>query len=142
MVNLHSHDYNAELGDIDNLRSFEEKFPEEFQYFEKGLIKYMRYVEELESGTIVEEPKRQSAKTLMELETDDTGYPLLPSAVSDPTKDRLEYQKRLIRSFLTNHYRKWVHFPRRRLSMLILLRVCLWPAGGEISMAIVCLKAN
>ena len=83
-----SHDYNAELGDIPNLRPFEEKFPEEFQDFEKGFIKYMRYVEELESGTIVEEPKRQSAKTLVELETDDTGYPLLPGAGSDPTKDR------------------------------------------------------
>jgi len=142
MSTLHSHDYNGELGDIPNLRGFEEKFPQEFQDFEMAFIKYMRYVEELQNGTIVEEPKRQSAKTLIELEMDGAGYPVLPAAGSDPTKDRLEYQKRLIRSFLTHHYRKLIQFPRRRLCMLIVLRVCLRPAGGEISMAIVCLKAT
>ena len=119
MCTLHSHDYNGELGDIANLRPFEEKFPQEFQDFEMAFIKYMHYVEELQNGTIVEEPKRQSAKILIELEMDDAGYPVLPAAGSDPTKDRLEYQKRLIRSFLTHHYRKLIQFPRRRLFMLI-----------------------
>ena len=82
-------------------------------------MEYMRYVDELDNGTIVEEPKRQSAKTLIELEMDGAGYPVLPAAGSDPTKDKLEYQKQLIRSFLTHHYRKLIQFPRRRLFMLI-----------------------
>ena len=84
-----------------------------------AFIKYMHYVDELANGTIVEEPKRQSAKTLIELETDGAGYPVLPAAGSDPTKDKLEYQKRLMQSFLTHHYRKSIQFLRRRLFMLI-----------------------
>ncbi len=142
MFILHSHDYNAELGNIPHLQSFEEKFPQEFQDFERGFIKFMHYVEELESGIIVKEPKRQLVKTFIELNTDNSGYPILPGPDSDPTKDGLEYQKRLLRSFLTTHYSKCIHFRHRRYCVLMLARVCMWSAGGEISLAIICHQAD
>ena len=87
MFILHSHDYNAELGNIPHLQSFEEKFPQEFQDFERGFIKFMHYVEELESGIIVEEPKRQSVKTFIELNTIivDIRYCLVPTPIQRRT---------------------------------------------------------
>src|SRR6266700_3611923 len=66
---------------------------------------------------------------LIELNTDNRGYPILPGPNSDPTKDGLEYQKRLLRSFLTNHYSKCIHCRHRWYCVLMLARVCMWSAG-------------
>lgn len=99
-----SHDYNPEIGGLSNLLSFEEKFPEAFKIYEKAFVSYMKYVEEVQNGTVVEETQRRPVKSLIELRTDDSGFPLLPPAVSDPIKDILDYQKHLVRSFLTMHY--------------------------------------
>lgn len=104
-VSNNSHDYNPELGDIPNLLSFEEKYPEDFKVCEAGFVKYMQYVEDMQQGTAIEEePKRRPSKTMIDLPTDDDGYPILPNASSEPSKDILEYRKRLIRSFVTAHY--------------------------------------
>lgn len=105
-----SHDYNPDIGDLPNLLTLEEKFPEAFKSYEKAFVMYMKYVEEVKNGTVVEETQRRPVKSLMELRTDDSGFPLLPPAVADPPKDVLEYQKHLIRSFLTAHYSTDIFF--------------------------------
>jgi hypothetical protein len=103
-----SHDYNPEIGNLPNLLRFEDKFPEAFKLCEEGFIQYMNYVAEVQAGTIVEEVRRRPGKTLIELATDEEGYPILPDAGTDPATNVLDYHKRLIRSFLTAHYGKAV----------------------------------
>ena len=103
-----SHGYNPDIGDL-NLLSFAEMFPEEFKIFEKAFVQYMKYVGEVQAGNVTEEARHRPVKSLLELRTDDQGFPLLPPAASDPTKDTLDYQKHLMRSFLTAHYSK-IHF--------------------------------
>lgn len=103
--------------------------------YEMAFIQYMQYVSEVQDGTVNEEIQRQPVKSLMELRADDLGFPVIPPALSDPTKDILDYQKHLIRSFLRAHYSK-IQF----LSEVDILkrrnRTSMWPAGGTISLAI------
>ena len=99
-----SHDYNPSIGDLPNLLSFEEKFLDAFAMYKKAFVQYMQYVSEVQDGTSTEDMQRRPVKSLMELRTNDLGFPILPPAVSDPKKDTLDYHKQLVRSFLTAHY--------------------------------------
>lgn len=49
--------------------------------------------------------KKRRAKVVIDLETDADGYPLLPSSLVH-LPSSLEGRKQLIRSFVTDHYRK------------------------------------
>ena len=134
-----SHDYNPGIGGLPNLLSFEEKFPDAFKVYETAFVQYMQYVSEVQDGTGTEEIQRRPVKSLMELRADDLGFPVLPPAVSDPTKDILDYQKHLIRSFLTAHYSK-IQFLSEVDILKRMNRTSMWPAGGTISLAILCNK--
>ncbi|KIM34623.1 hypothetical protein M413DRAFT_33151 [Hebeloma cylindrosporum] len=63
----------------------------------------MRYIQEVATGAVVEDiSKVRSSSTLIDLELDVKGFPILP-----PTTDGkgLAYMKRVVRSFVTAHYR-------------------------------------
>jgi hypothetical protein len=72
-----------------------------------ALKEYAAYVTEMESGEAPEAaaagPAR--ARPRMTLEHDSAGFPMMPERTDDDDMEGLEYQKRVIRSFLTDHYR-------------------------------------
>ena len=72
--------------------------------YEKAFVQYMQYVSEVQDGTSTEDMQRRPVKSLMELQTNDLRFPILPPAISDPKNDTLDYHKQLVRSFLTTHY--------------------------------------
>jgi len=98
-----SHDFNASLGKV-KVQSFRDKHPDAVAEFQNAWIEYMKYCYRIESGEEVDAvaPNRP-ANTLVELDRDVKGYPLLPPAREG---DGLAYMKKLIRSFVTAHYRE------------------------------------
>ncbi|KAF8816369.1 hypothetical protein BYT27DRAFT_7208515 [Phlegmacium glaucopus] len=97
-----NHDYNENHGKI-KVQSFEAKYPEAVEEFKAAWVEYMAYCYEVESGEQVESVAQSRATTaLIELERDVKGFPLLPNSC---VGDTLAFIKKLIRSFITAHYR-------------------------------------
>lgn len=95
------HDFNEFLGKV-KVESFIEKFPEAVEDFRKAWIDYMKYCYQVESGVEVESvSENKSASVIIELDRDAKGYPLVPQEGGN-----LINMKRIIRSFITAHYRK------------------------------------
>jgi hypothetical protein len=95
------HDFNEFLGKV-KVKSFVEKFPEAVENFRKAWIDYMKYCYQVESGVEVESvSENKSASVIIELDRDAKGYPLVPQEGGN-----LINMKRIIRSFITAHYRK------------------------------------
>ncbi|KAF8801180.1 hypothetical protein BYT27DRAFT_7115471 [Phlegmacium glaucopus] len=87
------HDFNGNLGKV-KVQSFKEKYPEATQDFTAAWIKYMTYCYEVKSGEQVElGTQSQTTTTLMELERDVKGFPLLPDA---SVGDTLAFMKKMI----------------------------------------------
>ena len=85
--------------------SFGEKFPEAVIDFKAAWVEYMKYCYQMESGDLVESVgENRQIKTLITLDRDAKGYPLVPLPKED---DTLAHMKRVIRSFITAHYRKF-----------------------------------
>jgi hypothetical protein len=68
---------------------------------------YATYVTEIESGETPEAaasgPSRPRPR--IDLEHDAAGFPIIPEQAENDDMEGLEYQKRVIRTFLTDHYR-------------------------------------
>ena len=94
--------------------SFEESHPQVYNAMALAMKEYAKYVTELEAG---EETGGTGAATVaarqrraqFELEHNPQGFPILPEIEDENEEEELEYQKRLIRTFLTDHYSrlKW-----------------------------------
>jgi hypothetical protein len=88
----------------------------------------MRYCYEVESGADVgSHAENRSAISLMDLDRDPKGYPLVPEE-----RGNLANMKRIIRSFVTAHYRNHNQF--YFITVLIYLlsfRFCIWPETGS-----------
>ncbi|KAF8800968.1 hypothetical protein BYT27DRAFT_7262523 [Phlegmacium glaucopus] len=96
------HDFNGNFGKV-KVQSFKEKYPEAVQDFTAAWIEYMTYCYEVESGEQVElGTQSRTTTTLMELERDVKGFPLLPDT---SVGDTLAFMKKMIQSFITAHYR-------------------------------------
>lgn len=110
------------------VESFTEKYPEEVEAFSKTWVEYMRYCYKVESGEgtgeDVQLARHQNRVTtsLMDLDRDTKGYPTVPLEVGN-----LINMKNILRSFITIHYRKCVHFLSAVLISLN-LRFCFWTA--------------
>jgi hypothetical protein len=95
------HDFNKDIGGL-KILSFEEKFPEVVVSHENACMSYMQYILDIETGGLVEDvAKIRSPSTLVELDRDIKGFPVLPPALST---ESLPAMRKLIRSFLTLHY--------------------------------------
>ena len=102
------HDFNENLGEV-KVQSFQAKFPEALEDFKAHWVEYMKYCYRVESGEEVDSVAPNRATTiLMELDRDLKGFPLVPPALEG---DSLAYMKRVIRSFVTVHYRELTSHP-------------------------------
>jgi len=98
------HDFNETLGKI-KVQSFAERFPEAVDNFRGPWIEYMKYCAEVESGEVAPSfAENRSTVFLVELNRDTKGYPMVPEDVGN-----LINMKRIIRSFVTAHYRNDIH---------------------------------
>jgi hypothetical protein len=87
------------------VQSFQAKFPEAVEQMKSAWVEYMKYCYRVEEGEEVESiPENRPTTVLMELNRDVKGFPLVPPASQG---DSLTYMKRVIRSFVTAHYRKF-----------------------------------
>jgi hypothetical protein len=119
------HDFNENLGKI-KVQSFIEKFPDAVADFRSAWIEYMKYCYQVESGEVVESVAEIQPVTLMELDRDPKGYPLVPDEGGN-----LANMKRIIRSFVTAHYRKEDLFYYLNVELIYVLQV-LHLAGNKI----------
>jgi hypothetical protein len=89
------------------VQSFKDKFPEAVEDFKAAWVEYMQYCYRVESGEEVPVAQNKSIHSLIELDRDDKGFPMLP-----PTKknESLAYMKQMVRSFVTAHYRELRNF--------------------------------
>jgi hypothetical protein len=98
------HDFNENLGKL-KVQPFIEKFPDAVADFRNAWIEYMKYCYQVESGEVVESvAESRSATSLIVLDRDPKGYPLVPKEDGN-----LITMKRIIRSFVTAHYRKIIN---------------------------------
>ena len=96
------HDFNDSLGKV-KVQSFRDKFPDAVADFQTSWIEYMKYCYRVESGEVDMVAQNRLTHTLWGLDRDVKGYPMLPPAREG---DALPYMKKLIRSFITAHYRE------------------------------------
>lgn len=102
------HDFNENLGNI-KVQPFSEKFPEAVADFKNAWIEYMKYCYQVESGVEVDLVTENRSISLIELDRDPKGYPLVPQEGGN-----LMNMKRIIRSFVTAHYRNQINYFRER----------------------------
>ena len=94
------HDFNENLGKV-KVQPFAEKFPDAVADFKGAWIEYMKYCYQVESGDVVASvTENRSTASLVKLDRDPKGYPLVPKEGGN-----LINMKRIIRSFVTAHYR-------------------------------------
>ena len=90
--------------------AFEERHPEAYTAMALAMKEYSKYVIDLEvedgSGCTPAPMAGRQKKSAITLEQNPQGFPILPETEDEDTEDDLEYQKRLIRAFLTDHYSK------------------------------------
>lgn len=91
----------------------------------------MKYCYQVESDDFVESVvENRSVSSLIPLDRDPKGYPLVPKDGGN-----LENMKRIIRSFITAHYRKDnLLFIFRSSANLLFLRFCVWSETGSGAM--------
>jgi hypothetical protein len=95
------HDFNENLGKV-KVRPFIDKFPEAVADFRSAWVEYMKYCYQVETGEDVESvAENRPTNSLIDLDRDPKGYPLLPEE-----EGNLINMKRIVRSFITTHYRK------------------------------------
>jgi len=128
-ANISRHDFNDKLGKV-KLQSFRDKCPDAANSLKSSLMDYMRYTYRVEEGAEIDTvAQNRISHTLLELDRDVKGYPLLPVAQQG---DGLHHLKRLIRSFVTAHYREhnyfFCHFQPHRF------RFCIRSAPGSGSL--------
>ena len=85
------------------VESFQKKFPEAVEHFKAAWYQYMLYCYQVESGEAAPAAQNRSTYSLMELDRDVKGFPMLPPVKE---KEDLPYMKAMVRSFLTAHYRE------------------------------------
>jgi len=99
-LTFYRHDFNEDLGNV-KVQPFVEKFPDAVADFRIAWIEYMKYCYQVESGEIVESvTENRPTISLIDLDRDPKGYPLVPQE-----EGNLINMKRIIRSFVTAHYR-------------------------------------
>lgn len=109
------HDFNENLGKV-KVQSFAEKFPDAVSDFRDAWIEYMKYCYEIESGEVIESVvENRSPTSLIELDQDMDGYPLVPQEAGN-----LINMKRILRSFITIHYRKDISYSLSFTSTLLI----------------------
>ena len=87
--------------------SFQKKFPEAVAYFKDYWCQYMAYCYQVESGEEAPAVQARSAYSLMDLDRDAKGFPIL---LPVGEKESLNDIKAMIRSFVTAHYRELTKF--------------------------------
>jgi hypothetical protein len=83
--------------------SFQQKFPEAVEYFKNYWFEYMLYCYRVESGEEAPAAQNKTVNSLMELDRDVKGFPMLPPVEEN---ESLPYLKQMVRSFVTAHYRE------------------------------------
>ena len=89
--------------------SFAERHPDTYASMALAMKEYAKYITEYNTNqaaaaaVAVRRPHEKLA-----LEHDDDGFPILPDVIQGDGEDTLEHHKRLIRSYLTDHYRVYV----------------------------------
>ncbi len=118
------HDFNESLGKV-KVQSFQAKFPEAVEQLKAAWVEYMKYCYRVEEGEEVDSvAQNRATPVLMDLDRDVKGFPLVPPASSG---DGLTYMKRVIRSFVTAHYRKFAKIYPLCSCSLKFARFCFWP---------------
>jgi len=106
-ITLCRHDFNENLGNV-KVQSFQAKFPEVVEQLKAAWVEYMKYCYRVEEGEEVESiAQNRPTAALMDLDRDVKGFPLVPPASEG---DSLTYMKKVVRSFMTAHYRKFTKF--------------------------------
>jgi hypothetical protein len=122
-----SHDFNKILGKME-VQTFNEKYPEAVADFRNAWIEYMKYCYQVESGEIVESvAQNRSTATLIDLDRDPKGYPLVPQEGGN-----LIMMRRIIQSFVTAHYRNYNQFYYLYISVVLIYYQVLHLAGNTI----------
>jgi hypothetical protein len=87
--------------------SFAERHPEAYQSMALAIKDYATYVTEMETGVVPEGAAAGTSRPRprIDLEHDSARFPIIPEVPEDEETEGLEHQKRVIRSFLTDHYR-------------------------------------
>ena len=89
------------------VQSFTQKFLQAVEDFKQKWIEYMMYCYRVESGAEALAAQNRSTYSLMELDQDVKGFPILPPAEE---KESLSYMKWMVRSFVTAHYHELAKF--------------------------------
>ena len=88
--------------------SFEERHPDAYATFALAMKEYSKYVNEeaAQDGEAAAAPSAAARrKPRITLEHSPLGFPIIPHPQATPEEeDGAEYQKRVLRSFLTEHY--------------------------------------
>lgn len=83
LLTFSSHDFNDNIGKV-KVQSFQEKYPEAIKDFKSAWVEYMKYCYQVETGEEVNSVTMNwSSTTLIVLDTDPKGYPLLPPPNED-----------------------------------------------------------
>lgn len=89
--------------------SFAERHPEAYASMALAMKDYSKYMNDFGTGTDAAEAAAAArSHSKIDLEHDDEGFPIIPDITDADVEDNLEHQKRLIRSYLTDHYRLYV----------------------------------
>ena len=89
--------------------SFAERHPDAYASMALAMKEYAKYITEYstnQAAAAAAAAPRAHAK--LALEHDDDGFPILPDVIQVDGEHNLEHSKRLIRSYLTDHYRVYV----------------------------------
>jgi hypothetical protein len=130
LTKSYSHDFNDNIGKA-KVQSFVDRYPDAVNDFRQAWVDYMKYCYEVESGEVesgeVESAaSRNRTTTLIDLDRDPKGYPLVPQEGGN-----LANMRHIIRSFVTTHYRKSIN----NFSFTVLISLnpqVLLPAGNRI----------
>jgi broad specificity phosphatase PhoE len=101
--------------------SFQKKFPEAIEYFKEYWFQYMQYCYWVELGEEAPTVQNRTTYSLMDLDRDEKGFPMLPPVGE---KETLQDLKAMVRSFVTAHYRELA-----KIYIVCLLKIgrfCFW----------------
>ena len=87
------------------MKPFQVLYPEAYATFEEAFMDYIRHIKDLEKAPAEEIVRSaKGPRHVLDLASDEKGFPLLPPASVAPKADDLKSKKHLIRSFITIHY--------------------------------------
>ena len=85
--------------------SFADRHPDTYASMALAMKEYAKYITEFNTNQTAAAAAAPRTHPKLSLDHDDDGFPILPDVIQANGEESLEHHKRLIRSYLTDHYR-------------------------------------